>query len=146
MEQKPDFSFHKSERLCSRRLIEALFSGGNKSLSAFPIRVVFMPVPQEALSSPASILVSVSKRRFKRAVKRNRVKRQIREAYRKHKSILHRSLPTPAGQGLAVAFLWLSDRLYPSAEVDSCVKRLLVRISEQLPASPDKAKGNGNTL
>ena len=105
MEQKPDFSFHKSERLCSKRIIDALFAGGSKSMSAFPLRVVFMPVPVEAPAPLVSILVSVSKRRFKRAVKRNRVKRQIREAYRKQKHILTSVLPTPSGQGLVVAFL-----------------------------------------
>ena len=46
MEQKTDLSFRKSERLCSKRLIEALFAGGNKSMSAFPLRVVFMPVQE----------------------------------------------------------------------------------------------------
>ena len=56
-----------------------MFEGGvSKSFSIFPIRVVYMPVEQG--EAPASILISVSKRRFKRAVKRNRVKRQIREA------------------------------------------------------------------
>lgn len=64
-----------------------MFEGGvSKSFSIFPIRVVYMPVEQGEV--PASILISVSKRRFKRAVKRNRVKRQIREAYRKNKSLL----------------------------------------------------------
>ena len=64
-----------------------MFEGGvSKSFSIFPIRVVYMPVEQG--EAPASILISVSKRRFKRAVKRNRVKRQIREAYRKNKSLL----------------------------------------------------------
>ena len=64
-----------------------MFEGGvSKSFSIFPIRVVYMPVEQG--EAPVSILISVSKRRFKRAVKRNRVKRQIREAYRKNKELL----------------------------------------------------------
>ena len=135
MEQKTDLSFRKSERLCSKRLIEALFAGGNKSMSAFPLRVVFMPVQEKDMAAPASILVSVSKRRFKKAVKRNRVKRQIREAYRKNKHIL--TVPLEAqGRKLALAFLWLSDRLYPSNEVEQCVRRLLVRISETLSSIP----------
>ena len=64
-----------------------MFEGGHsKSFSIFPIRVVYMPVEQGEV--PATILISVSKRRFKRAVKRNRVKRQIREVYRKNKQPL----------------------------------------------------------
>ena len=70
----------KSERLDKKKVIEKMFAGGSRSFSVFPLRVVYLPV--EELEAPVSILVSVSKRRFKRAVKRNRVKRQIIEAYR----------------------------------------------------------------
>ena len=62
----------KAERLNSKILIGKMFEGGNsKSFSIFPIRVVYMPIEQG--EAPATILISVSKRRFKRAVKRNRV-------------------------------------------------------------------------
>lgn len=63
-----------------------MFAGGSRSFSIFPLRVVWLPA--EELDVQASILISVSKRRFKRAVKRNRIKRQIREAYRLNKQIL----------------------------------------------------------
>lgn len=107
-----------------------MFEGGvSKSFSIFPIRVVYMPVEQgEAL---ASILISVSKRRFKRAVKRNRVKRQIREAYRKNKSILLESLQSRE-QHLAIAFIYLSDELTATAELEEKMKTALSRISEKL--------------
>ena len=71
-------TLRKSERLDKKKVIEKMFAGGSRSFSVFPLRVVYLPV--EELEAPVSILVSVSKRRFKRAVKRNRVKRQIREA------------------------------------------------------------------
>ena len=73
----------KAERLNSKILIEKMFACGAKSCSIFPLRVVYMPVENQDVQ--ASILLSVSKKRFKRAVKRNRVKRQLREAYRMHK-------------------------------------------------------------
>ena len=93
-----------------------MFEGGvSKSFSIFPIRVVYMPVEQG--EAPASILISVSKRRFKRAVKRNRVKRQIREAYRKNKSLLVDELQRRE-QRLAVAFIYLSDELVATAELE----------------------------
>ena len=86
-----------------------MFEGGvSKSFSIFPIRVVYMPVEQG--EAPASILISVSKRRFKRAVKRNRVKRQIREAYRKNKYLLVDELQRREKR-LAIAFIYLSDEL-----------------------------------
>ena len=69
-------TLHKTERLDKKKVIDKMFSGGARSFSVFPLRVVYLPV--EELEAPVSILVSVSKRRFKRAVKRNRVKRQRR--------------------------------------------------------------------
>lgn len=133
----------KEERICSRRLLDELFSGtGSHSLVAFPLRAVFM----ETEEAGAQMLISVPKRHFKRAVKRNRVKRQVREAYRKHKHILAERLAAKTAQpscqavdasttekkGVAIAFIWLDPHLCPSVKVDSKVENLLLRISERL--------------
>ena len=122
-------TLHKSERLDKKKVIDKMFSGGARSFSVFPLRVVYLPV--EDLEAPVSILVSVSKRRFKRAVKRNRVKRQIREAYRKNKSLLVDELQRRE-QRLAVAFIYLSDELVATAELEEKMKIALARISEKL--------------
>ena len=119
----------KAERLNSKILIEKMFAGGSKSFSIFPIRVVYMPIEQG--EAPATILISVSKRRFKRAVKRNRVKRQIREVYRKNKLQLLDDLQS-RGQRLAIAFIYLSDELVATAELEEKMKIALSRISEKL--------------
>ena len=104
-----------------------MFEGGHsKSFSIFPIRVVYMPVEQGEV--PATILISVSKRR---AVKRNRVKRQIREVYRKNKQPLLDGLQNK-GQRLAIAFIYLSDELVATAELEEKMKTALSRISEKL--------------
>ena len=87
-------TLRKSERLDKKKVIEKMFAGGSRSFSVFPLRVVYLPV--EELEVSASILISVSKRRFKRAVKRNRVKRQIREAYR-NPSGMYRLVAISAG-------------------------------------------------
>ena len=94
-------AFPKSERLCSRKAIEALFAGGNRAFSAFPLRVVYRVIPQvpspsvspvlSQVPSPSlspQVLISVSKRHFKHAVDRNRAKRQIREAWGRNRDIL----------------------------------------------------------
>lgn len=107
-------------------------------MSAYPLRVVFMPVASTETPSPAIVLVSVSKRHFKLAVNRNRVKRQVREAYRRHKHLLNAALERQPECHLLLAFLWLSDRLYSSAEVDRHVKHLLTRISERFAVSLSK--------
>ena len=120
----------KSERLNSKIVIEKMFAGGSsRSFSVFPLRVVYMPV--DSLEASASILVSVPKKRFKRAVKRNRVKRQIREAYRKNKGEL-KQLLTEKEQKLAIAFIYLSDQLTSSVEIEERVKLLLARMAEKV--------------
>lgn len=119
----------KAERLCSKLQIEKLFSGGSKSFSVYPLRVVFMPVKREE-GALASILISVSKRRFKRAVKRNRVKRQVREAYRKNKHELLGFL-NERTEGMAIAFIYLADGLVPTGEIERKMKIILARIMEK---------------
>ncbi|MBQ0021292.1 MAG: ribonuclease P protein component [Bacteroidales bacterium] len=171
-----NYEFPKSERLCSKKLIEALFEGGHKSMSAYPIRAVFMQVgeaadeqdkvmgdgketvgeqenkvigeqenkvtDQEAEeikkheadvredSMPAvQVMMSVSKRHFKHAVDRNRVKRQLREAYRLNKHIL---TPHLEGKHIVIAFIWLSDNLFESSVLQTKMQKLLHRISEEI--------------
>lgn len=107
-----------------------MFEGGvSKSFSIFPIRIVYMPVEQREAS--ATIMISVSKRRFKRAVKRNRVKRQIREVYRKNKYLLIDELQRAEKQ-LAIAFIYLSDELIATAELEEKMKIALSRVSEKI--------------
>lgn len=122
-------SLRKSERLDKKKVIEKMFAGGSRSFSLFPLRVVYLPA--EELEANVSILVSVSKRRFKRAVKRNRVKRQIREAYRKNK---HALLEALAGRNLrlALAFIYLSDKLEESSLIEERMKTALSRVAEKV--------------
>lgn len=121
----------KPERLSRKKIIEKLFAGGSRSFSIFPLRVVWLPV--EELNVQASLLVSVSKRRFKRAVKRNRVKRQIREAYRLNKQPLLEAL-AEKDLRLALAFIYLSDELVDSTVIAEKMKIALVRIVEKVSA------------
>ena len=131
MEQQRSHTFSKAERLCSKKLIERLFGGEGKSFPAFPLRVVYMPLTEEEMAADVSILVSVPKKRFKRAVKRNRVKRQVREAYRRNKHILTEALAAQEGAPrMTLAFIWLDGKLHPSVEVEQKVKKLLHHIAE----------------
>lgn len=127
-------SLHKSERLDKKKLIEKLFGGGARSFSVFPLRVVYLAL-DNVQDEHAAILVSVSKRRFKRAVKRNRVKRQIREAYRLNKQPLLQTLKEH-NLHIAIAFIYLSDELTDSSLITERMKTALSRISEQFSAQP----------
>jgi len=82
-------TFKKQEKLKKSKLISQLFAEG-KNVNEFPIKLVYLPVEHEA---PFKIQagVSVPKRNFKRAVDRNRIKRLLREAYRKNKHHIYAS-------------------------------------------------------
>lgn len=132
MEDKK-YTLNKSERLDSKKLIERLFAGGNKSFPAFPLRVVYMPLTPEENVADASILISVPKKRFKHAVKRNRVKRQVREAYRHNKHILLKALKAKESPNkMILAFIWLDNKLYSTEQVEYKIKKLLTHIAENI--------------
>lgn len=120
------FTFRKAEHFCSKKEIDALFGQPHQSVRVFPVLAVFQEVDRTS-GAPVQLLLSVSKRRFKRAVRRNRTKRLLREAYRRQKHLL-RYQPAP-GRGLNVAFMWLSDALMTQAQVDAAVAQVLERMS-----------------
>ena len=132
-------TFRKRERMTSNLLIEALFdrsasgrsqggNGSSQSVSAFPLRAVYQVIGRREGHAPVQILISVPKKRFKHAVDRNRVKRQIREAYRRHKQLLWEGLAD--NQEMLVGFVWLSDRHYPTNEVESRVVKILEKVKK----------------
>lgn len=125
------FTLSKEERICSKKLINELFTGNGRSMTAFPLRVVFMKRTIIDDQPRAAMLVSVPKRYFKHAVDRNRVKRQVREAFRRNKSIITQNL-TDDHEAVAMAFVLLTDEKFPSSEVENRMVRLLTRISECL--------------
>ncbi len=121
-------TFRKRERMVSNLLIEALFdSGRSRSVSAFPLRAVFRTTERREGSAPVLVLISVPKKRFRHAVDRNRVKRQIREAYRHHKELLWQQIPDD--KMMLLGFVWLSDRHSPTAEVEKRIVSILQRIA-----------------
>jgi len=100
---KKDQSFPKEEKLKSRKMIEQIFSDGF-AVKSFPIRIQFVFHNHE--DQPwCQVGFSVPKRNFKKAVDRNRIKRQLREAYRLNKSILIQRLQT-ADKRLAMMIIF----------------------------------------
>ena len=79
--------FSKSERLCSKKAIEALFQNG-KSFYCSPFLIVWAYSNSDT-PFPAQVAFSIPKKGFKLAVTRNLIKRRTREAYRVHKAILY---------------------------------------------------------
>ena len=99
-------------------------------MSAYPLRAVFLPV-ELSDQSGVSVLMSVPKKRFHDAVDRNRVKRQLREAYRKHKHALVAQMEE-RGRGLLVAFIYVSSQIESTAYIEKRMMRLLEKMSEAL--------------
>ncbi|MEQ1744345.1 MAG: ribonuclease P protein component [Saprospiraceae bacterium] len=123
------YSFSRCERLKSRTLIGRLFREGN-SYMAYPLRVVWLPV-EEGHSAQrffeenrAQLAVSVPKRAFKSAVARNRLKRQVREAYRLHKHELYEKLAAADRQIVLMLVLVAKDNI-PFGDIENGVRKLI---------------------
>ncbi len=139
-----DFSFKKNEKLKSRKLTELLFAKG-KSFLVFPIKVVYLGVPPitDAQALPPSerlkVGVSVSNRKFKNAVDRNRIKRLLREYYRTTK---HPLLQYAQGQNqqIAVFFMYIDKQLPPKGLIDKkmpiVLDKLINLLSENHQQTP----------
>ncbi len=122
-------TLHKEERLCSQNLIEELFTSGESFLS-YPLKVVFLKTELQQ-PYPVQATFTVSKRNFKRAVKRNLLKRRIREAYRLNKPELYEEIAAKELQ-LAIMFVYIGKAMaeYPVIEkaMISAFKKLLGKV------------------
>ena len=118
-------SFSKPEHLCGEKRITRLFTQGDAFI-AYPLRVVYIIEPIRD-KTPSSVLVSVPKKRFKRAVKRNRLKRFMREAYRLNKNPLIEKLEEKQLQ-VHIAFNYVSDDELDFATVEKKMKLALEKL------------------
>lgn len=116
------YTLSKEERLSWKRYIDLLFAQG-QSFIAFPLRVIYLPM-EEQLPAPASIMVSVPKKKFKRAVKRNLIKRQVREAYRIRKYDLIEPL-LAKNKSMLIAFLYLDKAIHPFTDIEKAMNKAI---------------------
>ncbi len=121
------FTFSKSERLCSSKTIELLFTEG-KSFVKYPLRISKLQTANHP--STVQLLISVPKKRFKRANKRNLLKRRIREAYRLNKHELT-ELISQKEYGLALSFIYLPTEILTFQEIEKGVKKGLAELINQ---------------
>jgi ribonuclease P protein component len=102
--------FRKEERLHKKRLIKELFDRGS-SFYFFPFKVIFMGNPDPAYPFH-QVLVSVSKRNFKKAVDRNLIKRRMREAFRLNKKRI------AASDKLLIAYIYSAREILTFAQIE----------------------------
>lgn len=122
------YTLSKEERLSWKRYIDLLFAEG-QSFVAFPLRVIYLSLEEE-MPARASFLVSVPKKKFKRAVKRNLIKRQVREAYRVRKYDLLDPLEAK-GKRMLIAFLYIDKEVHPFSKMEKAMDKAIQLLSEK---------------
>jgi ribonuclease P protein component len=121
---------HSAERLKSRKEIGRLFATGAETFSSYPIRILFRRVEVERGPHPVQVTFVVPKKRFKRAVDRNLLKRRMREAYRLHKEAL---LSAASGQRqIGMLVMYTGKEALPYAIIERKTVKLLGRVAERL--------------
>lgn len=120
-----DQSFGRKEKLKSKVIIDRLFTEG-RSVKKYPLRLVYLP--QENSSEKYNkVAVSVPKRNFKRAVDRMKIKRLMREAYRKNKYLVSNNL----GGTYAFMFIYTGREIWNYSELLQKIEELLKKFVEQ---------------
>ena len=95
----------------------------------YPFRVIFK-ISSQVGEYPARIAVSVSKKKFKRAVKRNRIKRLTREAYRLNKPEFYRQIPE--ANTIDILFIYLDNQLHSYQKIEKAIQHSMRKIQDQL--------------
>ena len=121
----------KSQRIYLKKAVQSLFKEG-KGFSLYPFRVVVHLYDSENQQDALPrMLVSVSKKRFHHAVKRNRVKRLVRESWRKNKTELMK-LCRSNNKTLDVALVYSATVILKYEEIERKMKKVVERLREQL--------------
>ena len=120
------FTYPKIEKLKSKKTIGLLFSEG-QSVSKYPLRLVYA---ENSFENEELIKfgVSVSKKYFKNAVDRNRLKRILRECYRLNKNILSENIDKP----MAMMFFYQSKEVLSYQEINEKTIRLFEKFAEKM--------------
>ena len=118
------FTLGKNERLKSRKQIEWLFSEGKKfSITPFRVHYVFKPLAKP----PLQFGVGVSNKNFKKAVDRNKIKRQVRDAYRLQKISLQQKLKDKKSQ-LSLFFIYKGKEMPEYSDMFDQMKKILDKL------------------
>jgi ribonuclease P protein component len=119
-------TFSKNERLNSQIIIDKLFEKG-KSFNNFPLKIIWIDLPEEFKNS--QVLFSVPKRLFKKAVDRNRLKRIMRECYRKNKMIFQGE---ENKRNVGVVIVYLNKEIISYQEMNEKIISSLERLKKEI--------------
>ncbi|HCO83381.1 MAG TPA: ribonuclease P protein component [Arenibacter sp.] len=120
------FSFPKKEKLKSKKLIEQLFAEGI-GVTNYPIKLVYLKTRFED-DSKCKVGVTASKRNFKSAVKRNRIKRLMRESYRLNKHLIFNNIEG----NFAFMFLYLGKEMPSQSKITDAMIPLMRKFIDEI--------------
>jgi len=133
--------FHRNERLKSRKEIGRLFGKAGRSLSSYPLRLVYVEAEEIRGTFPYQVAFVVPKRRFKKAVDRNLIKRRVLEAFRLQKQLIgaHTQVQSeaqgkqwaPPARQLALMFIYTGKEAMPQAYIERKMTKLLSQLAAQ---------------
>ncbi len=121
------FTFGKQERLSSNLAIQDLLASG-QTVSGFPLKIYWKPSDDLRQKFPAKVAISVPRRKFKKAVDRNLMKRRIREAYRLNKDLIYDPLREKE-LCITMIILFLSDEFISFERLDENMRDMLRKLA-----------------
>ena len=121
-----DSTFKKEERLKSNLAVQDLLKQGH-SVSIFPLKIYWKIVEDHGQKFPSQVAIAVPRKKFRRAVDRNLMKRRIRESYRKNKNLLYDFL-IKSDLKVVMVILFLTDEFIPYEQIESGLKTLLSKL------------------
>ncbi len=126
------FTLDKKSRLKREKSISEVFTRG-KTIQVYPLRVYFAAQTGPVEGVPVKVAFAVPRKNFKRAVDRNRLKRQMREAYRLNQFLLRDRLPD--NQLIHLVFLYFVREKLPYPVIGQAAQKILKRLAMEFQSN-----------
>lgn len=117
-----EFSLRKAEKLCSRTAVDQLFAAGSSAV-AYPLRMVYH-ISDRSYGAPAQFMITIPKKKIRKAVGRVLLRRRIREAYRLNRQCFLPAL-LESGKKIDIAFIYMHKEADDYARIEQKMIKLL---------------------